>query len=628
MASHTDTSGGSRPVLIDPLKQPSKKAVLKSPTAKVSELFGDPIKDDFRVFLTLLWRHLRLPDPTPLQLDIAWYLQHHQWSGEIDHLIIMAFRGAAKSWITGAYVLWTLHRDPQKKCLVASGSVRRSVAFVNWCLSLIAEWPLLQYLRPKPNQRQSSTAFDVGPARPDQTPSVFAVGITAQIVGFRGDLIVGDDVETNTNSMTPVMREKLAESVKEFDAIIKPGGQIIFLGTPQTEASIYNELAKRGYVIRIWPARYPTGKQRRMYGDKLAPWVCHQLDRNPKLAGQSVEPSRFSDEDLLTREISWGKAGFALQFMLDTSLSDVDRYPLRISDSIVMSLDRRNGPDLVSWGAGEHLIVREVDVIAFDGDRAYRPASVSESYSKYQAIRAFIDPSGRGKDETTLTIGAVLHSTSFVLKQAGWLDGYGEETLKEIAKLLVEFNVSTCRVEEDFGQGMFAQLLRPYVKAEWERYHKQQPKRPGDTTRTMTEIVSERSAKVQKELRILETLEPIFQAHRIVLASEVLQDDYRVTMRRDGTDLRERYSLMYQITRLTREKDCLTHDDRVEGLAGLVLMFTEEMGLMPRDQADKAEEERLKDFEKMLEDAAAQFGRRPGAKGGLRNGLRRGGLRR
>ena len=336
-------------VLIDPLKQPSKKAVLKSSTAKVSELFGDPIKDDFRVFLTLLWRHLGLPDPTPLQLDIAWYLQHHQWSGEIDHLIIMAFRGAAKSWITGAYVLWTLHRDPQKKVLVASGSVRRSVAFVNWCLNLIAEWPLLQYLRPKPNQRQSSTAFDVGPARPDQTPSVFAVGITAQIVGFRGDLIVGDDVETNTNSMTPVMREKLAESVKEFDAIIKPGGQIIFLGTPQTEASIYNELAKRGYVIRIWPARYPTGKQRRMYGDKLAPWVSHQLDRNPKLAGRPVEPTRFSDEDLLTREISWGKAGFALQFMLDTSLSDVDRYPLRISDISTMSLDRRTGPD---WSPG------------------------------------------------------------------------------------------------------------------------------------------------------------------------------------------------------------------------------------------------------------------------------------
>ena len=26
---------------------------------------------DFRVFLTLVWRHLGLPDPTPVQLSIA-----------------------------------------------------------------------------------------------------------------------------------------------------------------------------------------------------------------------------------------------------------------------------------------------------------------------------------------------------------------------------------------------------------------------------------------------------------------------------------------------------------------------------------------------------------------------------
>ncbi|MCC5780524.1 phage terminase large subunit [Nitratireductor sp. B36] len=614
--------------IVDPLKDPPiKKSARNSTHLQPIGHTGDPIADDFRVFLTLLWRHLGLPDPTPLQLDIAWFLQHHPRSGEIDHLIIMAFRGAAKSWITGAYVLWTLYRDPQKKVLVASGSVRRSVAFVNWCLNLIAEWPVIQHLRPKPNQRQSSTAFDVGPARPDQTPSVFAVGITAQIVGFRGDLIVGDDVETNTNSMTPDMREKLADGVREFDAIIKPGGQIIFLGTPQTEASIYNVLEReRGYVIKIWPARFPTGKQRRGYGHRLADWVGWQLDNNPKLAGQPTEPTRFSDEDLAARELSWGKAGFALQFMLDTSLMDVDRYPLRLRDLICMSLDRRTAPDLVSWGTGDHLALRDVDVIAFDGDRAYGPASVSQGYSKYQAIRAFIDPSGRGKDETTLTIAAVLHSTPFILKQAGWLDGFGPRTLEEIAELLVQFNVSVCRVEEDFGQGMFAQLLKPYVKEAWEKHNKQLPKLPGEN-RTMTEIVSERAAKQQKELRILEVLEPLFQSNRIVIAKEVLQDDYRATMQRDGTELRDRYSLMYQITRLTREKDCLTHDDRVEGLAGVLGMFLDELGLMPAKQAEAAEEKRQEEYWDKFFKEADRIGKRV-AKGVRRRlGLRPGGRR-
>ena len=56
---------------------------------------------DFRVFLTLVWRHLNLPDPTPIQLDIALYLQHGP-----RRKIIEAFRGVGKSWITAAYVVW------------------------------------------------------------------------------------------------------------------------------------------------------------------------------------------------------------------------------------------------------------------------------------------------------------------------------------------------------------------------------------------------------------------------------------------------------------------------------------------------------------------------------------------
>lgn len=586
-------------------------------------VFGDPIKDDFRVFLTLLWRHLKLPDPTPLQLDIAWYLQHHGWTGEIDRFIIMAFRGAAKSWITAAYVLWNLLRNPQLKIGVFSGSARRSVNFVNFCLNLIAEVPELHHLRPLPHQRQSSSSFDVGPSRPDQTPSVFAAGITAQIVGFRADIIVGDDVETNKNSMTPDMREKLSEAVREFDAIIKPGGQIIFLGTPQTEASIYNVLAGRGYAIKIWPVRYPNGKQRRQYAEKLAPFILHAIQKNPSLVGSSTEPGRFSDEDLIGRELSWGKAGFALQYMLDTSLSDVDRYPLRLRDLIVMSLDRRTAPDLVSWGSGDHLRLRDVSPISLDGDGLYAPASVSETYSKYQLVAGFIDPSGKGKDETTLTIGGVVNSIPYVLKQAGWMDGYGEETLKGIATLCIELNVKLLRIEEDFGQGMFAQLLAPVLREAWKEANKKRPK----ADHGATEIVSERAKKVQKELRILEVLEPLFNAHRLVVAKEVLEEDAMQVKRRDGTDLRDRYSLMYQITRLTREKDCLTHDDRVEGLSGLMTMLLEFLGLSPEDEVRKRREadleEELRRFDAEFDDL--QGANTPGRqlRGKLRSGRER-----
>ena len=35
----------------------------------------EPFDKDFRYFLVLVWRHLQLPDPTPVQLDIAHYMQ-------------------------------------------------------------------------------------------------------------------------------------------------------------------------------------------------------------------------------------------------------------------------------------------------------------------------------------------------------------------------------------------------------------------------------------------------------------------------------------------------------------------------------------------------------------------------
>lgn len=67
------------------------------------------------------------------------------------------------------------------------------------------------------------------------------------------------------------MRDKLSEAVKELDAILKPGGTIFYLGTPQTEQSLYNSLPSRGYAVRIWPARFPSEEQMVNYGSDRSP---------------------------------------------------------------------------------------------------------------------------------------------------------------------------------------------------------------------------------------------------------------------------------------------------------------------------------------------------------------------
>jgi hypothetical protein len=142
-----------------------------------------------------------------------------------------------------------------------SASKTRSDDFSTFTQRLIAEMPILEHLRPRKGQRDSKIAFDVGPASAAHAPSVKSVGITGQLTGSRADYIIADDVESLNNSATQGMREKLGELVKEFEAIIKPGGGITFLGTYQTEMSLYTVIPDRGYDTRIWPARYPVEKK-------------------------------------------------------------------------------------------------------------------------------------------------------------------------------------------------------------------------------------------------------------------------------------------------------------------------------------------------------------------------------
>lgn len=402
----------------------------------------DPLKEDFRNFLFLIWKHLNLPPPTEVQYDIGSYLQHGP-----KRLVIEAFRGVGKSWITSAFVCWVLYCDPQTKILVVSASKERADAFSTFTKRLITEVPFLQHLAPKGEQRSSNVAFDVGPSGASHAPSVKSVGITGQITGSRANLIVADDIETPKNSMTSVMREKLAEAIKEFDAVLSPGGRIVYLGTPQTEESIYNLLPERGYEIRIWPARYPENPDK--YEGRIAPFIVERLSRFP--VGSSVDPKRFSDLDLMEREGSYGRSGFALQFMLDTSMSDADRHPLKLSDLIVLSLNPEVAPVKVVYASGKDQIL-DLPAVGFTGDRYHSPMWVHKDWVEYQGSVMSIDPSGRGGDETGYAVVKMLNGQLYLTAAGGLKGGYELNTLEQLAKIARDQKVNYILIESNFGK--------------------------------------------------------------------------------------------------------------------------------------------------------------------------------
>lgn len=516
---------------------------------------------DFRSFLWLTWRHLRLPEPTPVQYDIAQYLQYGP-----RRKIIEGFRGVGKSWITSAYVVWRLRMDPQLNFLVVSASKVRADDFSTFTLMLINDMPILQYLIPQSGQRNSKIAFDVGPAEADHAPSVKSVGIFGQLAGSRADEIIADDIEIPNNSMTQPMRDRLSESVKEFDAIVKPGGRITYLGTPQTELSLYNVLPERGYAVRIWPVRYPqsTLEANEKYGDRLAPRIQQELEANPAaVSGAPVDPKRFNEAELIEREASYGRSGFALQFMLDTSISDADRHPLKLRDLIVMGVNQDEAPEKVIWaGADPSKVLSELPCVGLAGDRYCAPMRVSEKWMPYQMSCMVIDPSGRGQDETAYAVGKLLNSQIFVLEAGGLSgEGYSEEVLARLMSIAKRNKVKHVLIESNFGDGMFKALIEPYFAREYPV--------------TLEEI----RHSVQKEKRIIDTLEPVMNQHRLIIDRGVVEKDFSNSGRRGADPSADglKYQLFYQMSHITAERGSLGHDDRLDALAMLAAYFVKVM---------------------------------------------------
>ncbi len=525
----------------------------------------DPIKGDFRKFLFIVWKTLNLPDPTPIQYDMGSYLH----TGP-RRCVVEAFRGIGKSWITSAYVVWLLYCDPQHKVLVVSASKERADAFSTFTKRLINEIDLLAHLRTKSGQRDSVIAFDVGPAMPDHSPSVKSVGITGQLTGSRANTIIADDVEVANNSSTQMMRDKLSEAIKEFDAVLKPDGRVIYLGTPQTEMSIYNLLPERGYEIRIWPSRYPTDKQALMYQGRLAPFIEQRRASNE---GKSTEPERFTDIDLMEREASYGKAGFALQFMLDTTLSDADRYPLKLSDLVVCALNPKKGWADLAWASGPQQIVHDVPVVGFTGDKYYYPMWKSDDMMDFQGSVLSIDPSGRGKDETAYAVVKMLNGYLYVTQCGGFNGGYDDKTLQRLANLAKSEKVNEIIIESNFGDGMFSKLLTPFIQ------------------KTHPCTIEEVRHSKQKELRIIDTLEPVMMQHRLVVDEKLIKEDYESAKEPS-------YSLFYQMTRLTRDRGAIIHDDRLDALSIAVAYWTEQMDA---DAETLAGQQKLEAFNREIE---------------------------
>jgi hypothetical protein len=512
------------------------------------------LKDDFKLFLQALWSELDLPNPTRAQYAIADYLQHGP-----KRLQIQAFRGVGKSWITGAFVLWTLFNNPEKKIMIISASKERADNMSIFLQKLIIETPWLAHLRPKSDDsRWSRISFDVA-CSPHQAPSVKSVGITGQLTGSRADLMILDDIEVPGNSMTEFMREKLLQLCTEAESILTPknDSRIMFLGTPQTTFTVYRKLAERAYKPFVWPARYP--RKVSQYEGLLAPQLVEDIDSGAKK--WDVTDDRFDNEDLIEREASMGRSNFMLQFMLDTSLSDAEKFPLKCSDLIVTSVNPSTAPESIVWCSDPQNVIKDLPTVGLPGDYFYSPMQLQGTWDPYQETICSVDPSGRGSDETAAAFISQRNGFLYLHDMRAYRDGYSDQTLLDILKGCKKYGVTKLLIETNFGDGIVSELFRK---------HLQQTKQAID--------IEEVRANVRKEDRIIDSLEPVLNQHRLVIDRSVIEWDFKSNPQA-APEERLLYMLFYQMSRMCREKGAIRHDDRIDALAQGVQYYTDALGI-------------------------------------------------
>lgn len=564
----------------------------------------------FNRFLIVMMKVLGFAT-TKLQLDIGSFLEF----GPKD-LMIQAQRGQAKSTITALYAIWYLIHNPKGSVLIISAGGTQANEISTLIVKLIMNTDILECLRPNQhkNDRQSVEKFDINYnlRGPQKSPSIACTGVTGNLQGKRATLLIADDVESYKLARTATMREQLMQNCRDFASIVQDAaGRILYLGTPQTDSSIYNQLPQMGFAVRIWPGRYPTAEQMENYGSSLAPLIRGEIDLDPGLQtgggfdglqGQPTDPQLMPEDSLQAKELKQGPAFFQLQHMLSTKLSDLLRYPLKPINIIVARLTAGLPASIVRGMS--HDYVRDY-VVGSLKVQMTTPSYVSTDYVTPAVRHMRIDPAGGGKngDETGYAVSEFCNGTVFVRTVGGVPGGFEDKDLKALAQIVKKWNPTVIDIEKNFGFGAFTKVFQPYLDAVgW----------AGGITETFE--------GTNKEQRIIDILEPLLGRGSLVFDEQIVLDDWDMTSRYP-MDKRQSYCLFQQIAKITRDPKCLVHDDRLDALAGTVAFWIKQLN---QDSSRKEAEARAAELAAKMADPF-NYGRydRPSARHSAGSVIRR-----
>jgi len=295
--------------------------------------------------------------------------------------------------------------------------------------------------------------------------------------------------------------------------------------------------------------------------------------------GKPTDTVILGEDILVKKEIDQGAAYFQLQHMLDTRLSDADRFPLKLSKMTFMQVPTGNVPiQVFHQAAPANLILTASDYPV--NAKFYRAAGFSNEFGAFQGTHMYVDPAGGGQngDETAYAVTKFSAGRVFLVDIGGVPGGIGDENLDMLTQVATKWKPERISIEKNYGNGALSNVWQPLL------FRKHQCE---------IEDVWESG---QKELRIIDTLEPVIGSGRFIVEEELIEKDW-ASVQKYPAERRASYSLFSQMEKITRDRGSLFHDDRIDALAGSVRNWVQD--LSQDDEQAKYQAQR-KAYEEMM----------------------------
>lgn len=538
------------------MAQGARKPVLESPelaalrwaeVRKVQELYADPLDFADRAMEVLGFSMLEIQeDILKFALDPS-----------EPSVMVQAQRGQAKRTVCAIALVWDLIQYPHHRNAIVMPQEQLAKDLMHLVRRLFKTLPELTPFLPdkRAGDRDSTMAMDLHHSLKgvDKSPSLAPISVEAILQGRRTDLTILDDIESASRSLTAEGRAKLLSKALDFYAICEY--RIVWLGTPQSMDSMYFELPAKGVKVRVWPGRFPTDEELEFYGDTIAPWILEKIRKNPSLQtgggldgtrGQCTCPELKGEEEHKALELK-GKEWYELQYMLNATLSDAHRKALDPRDIVVVP-HGETFPVSLTVGSGPGYIYKHAS-----GGRTYELALPSSTHTSHRApiIKAYIDPAAGGnvsKDRTAFAVVGLVGGNLIVLSHGSVPGGYDAAIMEQLAKYLIPHKPSLVVIEKNMGFGAYKEIFQPILLSEATKVGWS----PG---------IDEDLVRVQKELRIIETLGPIMGRKSLWVTDRALREEAQYMDGIRSIDAAS-YSLWSQMSNITRTKGCLRHDDK------------------------------------------------------------------